>query len=188
MEDKHHQVIIVLHRYVPLQTELAADTEVACWVRLALRIGWGWPCQLASTWHHLSGSWKIPLQVTIQRSLPRQIPSAKVLLDLKHYPSLSRNSSSIDGLSISRSRSSQGCLAVVRFLEKMLYSAHLNTPEPFCPHITSGGGESWRLMSPGSLVLQSPSGLHGGLQKNIQAVSKKWLTQSYFFCLWCSVP
>lgn len=136
MEDKHQQVIIVLHRCVPLQTELATDTEVVCWVRLASRIGQVGPVSVASTWHHLSGSWKIPpLQVTIERLLPREVPS---VLDLKHYLSLSRNSSSIDGISISRSRSSQGCPAVARFLEKMQYSAHLNTPEPFCPHITSG--------------------------------------------------
>lgn len=44
MEDKNQQVIIVLHGCVPLQTELATETEVAC-VRLALRIGQGWPCQ-----------------------------------------------------------------------------------------------------------------------------------------------
>lgn len=46
MEDKNQQVIIVLHGCVSLQTELAAtETELACWVRLALRIGQGWPCQ-----------------------------------------------------------------------------------------------------------------------------------------------
>lgn len=39
----------------------------------------------------------------------RQILSARVLSDLRHYLSLFRNSSSTDGLSISRSRSSQGC-------------------------------------------------------------------------------
>lgn len=58
-------------------------------------------------WHHLSGSWKIPLHDHSKQ--PRQVPSATVLLDLKHYFSLSRLSSSTDGLSISRSRSSQGC-------------------------------------------------------------------------------
>lgn len=42
---KKQQMIIVLHRCVPLQAELATETEVACWVRLALRIGQGWPCQ-----------------------------------------------------------------------------------------------------------------------------------------------
>lgn len=90
----------------------------------------------------MRGFWACPpfflLLSLMQRSLPRQVPSARVLLDLKPYLSLSRNPSSIDGLSISRSRSSQGCPAIARFLEKMLYSAHLNTPEPFCPHITSG--------------------------------------------------